>query len=198
MQPNNGRPRPIPDFFLDGGVPPPPLIAATASGESPSMRRSGSDKAVSSVRRGSGSGKKGARGRGGQKGGGYGYGGGGRHGGWEWEHEEGTGDTDGVGEGEGDDGYQLEVTVYSHRVVGEGYGSHTEYTVLANASLPRFARREMEVARRYARVSRWRGNSKLGCSDRGQDFDVDTDRLLFCPVVMLWWLDLNMFAFHLL
>ncbi|CAN0564913.1 unnamed protein product, partial [Ectocarpus sp. 12 AP-2014] len=44
----------------------------------------------------------------------------------------------------------LEVTVYSHRVVGEGYGSHTEYTVLANASLPGFARREMEVARRFS------------------------------------------------
>lgn len=42
----------------------------------------------------------------------------------------------------------LEVTVYSHRIVGEGYGSHTEYTVLANASVPRFARRELEVSRR--------------------------------------------------
>lgn len=51
-------------------------------------------------------------------------------------------------EDDGDDGYQLEVTVYSHRLVGEGYSSHTEYTVLANASLPGFARRDMEVSRR--------------------------------------------------
>ncbi|CAM9974967.1 unnamed protein product, partial [Sphacelaria rigidula] len=49
-----------------------------------------------------------------------------------------------------DDGYRLEITVYSHRVVGEGYGSHTEYTVLANASVPGFARRELEVARRFS------------------------------------------------
>lgn len=49
---------------------------------------------------------------------------------------------------EDEDGCRLEVTVYSHRVVGEGYGSHTEYTVLANASVPRFARRELEVSRR--------------------------------------------------
>lgn len=47
-----------------------------------------------------------------------------------------------------DNRYHLEITVYSHRVVGEGYGSHTEYTVLANASVPGFARRELEVARR--------------------------------------------------
>lgn len=58
------------------------------------------------------------------------------------------GEREDKGGGAEDDGYHLEVTVYSHRVVGEGYGSHTEYTVLANASVPRFARRELEVARR--------------------------------------------------
>ena len=136
--------RPLPDFFLDGGVPDPRSASVADIGEveasagrvQTSAERGGGAEAPSSrsARTRKDSKKKpspreqpaGVRGSGRE------------------DVLQGRGD-DGVGE---DDGYQLEVTVYSHRLVGEGYSSHTEYTVLANASLPGFARREMEVSRR--------------------------------------------------
>ncbi|CAN0343729.1 unnamed protein product [Pylaiella littoralis] len=147
--------RPIPDFFLDGGVPP---ALSTSPSPSPSVQAGGEQQQQRRPRGGGGGGGGRKSGKG-QQGGApgsrgqlqgkveaWGYGGGGG--------EDGPGGgTDGGAPGaggEGGDGYQLEVTVYSHRVVGEGYGSHTEYTVLANASLPGFARREMEVARRFS------------------------------------------------
>ncbi|CAM9898157.1 unnamed protein product, partial [Choristocarpus tenellus] len=49
-----------------------------------------------------------------------------------------------------DEDFKLSVTVYSHRVVGEGYGAHTEYTLLAQASVLHCARRELEVGRRFS------------------------------------------------
>lgn len=124
----------------------------------PSMRKPKISLQTSSERGGAES--RGQGGRNGGKGRKAGRGfvdGGGGHGQEMWgEWEDGGAGSQGRegegGEGEDsddqDDDYHLEITVYSHRVVGEGYGSHTEYTVLANASVPRFARRELEVARR--------------------------------------------------
>lgn len=118
----------MPDFFLDGGIPPSPsgVKASRVCVQTPAE---GGGAEVASARGGGGGRRVGSEA------------------GWDCRAGERGGGGGGGGEGEGD-GYQLEVTVYSHRVVGEGYGSHTEYTVLATASLPRFARREMEVARR--------------------------------------------------
>lgn len=122
QQQNPVRPRPIPDFFLDGGS---PFYPATRT-MPPSSRKS----QQTSSERGGAEGSLG-----------------------DWEDaSQGLDDVgeDGLEHNQGDD-YHLEITVYSHRVVGEGYSSHTEYTVLANASVPGFARRELEVARRLVR-----------------------------------------------
>lgn len=128
---HGGTPRPIPDFYLDGGAPvlPRPRMQLPAGSQQTPAERGGTE-----------SRRYGTRGR------------------EEYDLVEGgsvTGELGGpeadwedVSSMEGDDNYHLEITVYSHRVVGEGYGSHTEYTVLANASVPRFARRELEVSRR--------------------------------------------------
>lgn len=164
-----GRMRPIPDFYLEGGVPPPlptsPPVASmiadaagtgvaaagAAAGEPAQQASAAGSKQHRGGRQGRGR-KDGVPGssRGAHQGKAaawdHGYGGrGGDGAGWDEDTPHGGGGGRGGAEG---GGYQLEVTVYSHRVVGEGYGSHTEYTVLTNASLPGFARREMEVARR--------------------------------------------------
>lgn len=125
------QPRPIPNFFLDGI--PGPISTASTGGVQTSAERSGGCTELSPGERGNREASRDSTGV--------------RRGVREGDRRQGRGDDGNEGEDE-DHGYQLEVTVYSHRLVGEGYSSHTEYTVLANASLPGFARREMEVSRR--------------------------------------------------
>ncbi|CAN0380956.1 unnamed protein product, partial [Ectocarpus sp. 12 AP-2014] len=143
--------RPIPDFFLDGGTPPPPPVAAAAAAAVPTMIAEAAAEACPAGVEKTGASKhaRGMSGKGGRTADVPGSRGRQRGGAGAWEPSEG-GEEGGPAAGGGEEGGQLEVTVYSHRVVGEGYGSHTEYTVLANASLPGFARREMEVARRFS------------------------------------------------
>ncbi|CAN0326678.1 unnamed protein product, partial [Ectocarpus sp. 8 AP-2014] len=143
--------RPIPDFFLDGGTPPPPPVAAAAAAAVPTMIAEAAAEACPAGVETTGANKhaRGMSGKGERTADVLGSRGGQRGGGGASEHSGGR-EEGGPAAGGGEEGGQLEVTVYSHRVVGEGYGSHTEYTVLANASLPGFARREMEVARRFS------------------------------------------------